>query len=125
LAPGDFLLNAERGVERAVDALEAGDKTVAGILDDPAGIVGDQRLDDFGAQRHETHMGVRLMRVHQPPVTGYVRKQGRSKLALHSRSSPAPSLSGSRTLKGCLCNRLHAMFAEGAYGYACRRGLSV
>jgi hypothetical protein len=78
------------GIDRAG---EIGDDAVAGGVEDPAAMPGDQPVDDRAGRLQPSHRP-RLVRAHQPAVAGDVGRENRRELSFnrsigHERSLPS------------------------------------
>ena len=85
LTQAHLLLNIGGGLDGAVDALEASEKPISGVLHDPPRAPLDGWPDNLGEQRHQARMGRALIGIHQTRIASDVGKQDRGNLASHLR----------------------------------------
>jgi hypothetical protein len=72
LAPGHRLLHLDRAPDGTHHALELGQEPVAGVLYDPAAVLGDLRLDKVPEVSFQTLVRALLVGAHQGRIAGHV-----------------------------------------------------
>src|SRR5262249_49323923 len=72
IAIGHAPLNVDCATDRADDAGELGQEPVSGLLDDPAMVFGDLRVNQFPEVPPQPLVRALLIRPHQPRITRHV-----------------------------------------------------
>src|SRR6516225_1966023 len=118
IALGHCRLHLSGRAERVDDAGELDQEAVAGGLDDAALMVGDLRIDDFGAQHPEPAQGPFLVGLDQARVAGDIGRDERREptfdaswpCGLHGASSVAddPTRTGARRALSTTREAVHA-----------------
>ena len=76
VALDEAVLHLDRAAHRVDHAAELDEAAVAGALDDPSVVHGDDRVDQIAAQRPEARKRTILVRAGEPAVTDDVRRPG-------------------------------------------------
>src|SRR6516165_2321691 len=79
------LLHCQCAANCIDDAAELDESPVAGILDDPAAMLADFRLDDLAPTGYEAPMGAFLVGGHQPRISDDIGSENRRQPALETR----------------------------------------
>ena len=99
LALGDATLDGDGTLDRIDHARELAQRIVAGEVDDPAVMLGDQGLEQLAPARLEASERAGIVATHEPRVADHIRDQDRGKPALRAGNGhrAASKLLGAQT----------------------------